>query len=100
MYAVSRIFFSRLIKNITVDWTKIGLDVAVRALGVGANDLGAISYDPYEIRLPEINGRGGLQPATVRSAIQKAGRTPAERDAYGIRNLPPVKERKEELVLA
>jgi hypothetical protein len=36
----------------------------------------------------------------VRSAIQKAGRTPAERDAYGIRNLPPVKERKEELVLA
>lgn len=100
MYAVARIFFSRLIRNITVDWTKIGLDLAIQALGVGANDLGSLTYDPYEIRLPEINGRGGLAPATVRAAIQKAGRTPAERPAHGIKSLPPAKERKEELVLA
>jgi CofH subfamily radical SAM domain protein len=100
LIAVSRIFFSRLIRNITLDWTKVGLDLALQAMAVGANDLGAISYDPFEIRLPEINGRGGLAPATVRSAIQRAGRTPAERDAHGIKSLPPPKERKEELVLA
>ena len=37
MFAVSRIFFSRLIKNISVDWTKTGFDLALRALKCGAN---------------------------------------------------------------
>ncbi len=100
LYAVARIFFSRIIRNITVDWTKIGLDLAVKALGAGANDLGAIAFDPLEIRLPEVGGRSGLSPASVRALIQKAGRSPAERDAHGIRSLPPPKERKEELVFA
>ena len=100
MFAIARIFLGRLVKNITVDWTKTGLDLALRALSAGANDLGALTYDPYEIRLPEINGRGGLQASSVRSAISKAGRTPSEREPYTIRGLPPVAARKEELVLA
>jgi CofH subfamily radical SAM domain protein len=100
MYAVSRIFFSRLIRNITVDWTKLGLDLAIRAFGAGANDLGSLTYDPYEIRLPEINGRGGLQAPTVRAALQKAGRTPAERAPYAPKTVPAAQQRKEELVLA
>jgi CofH subfamily radical SAM domain protein len=100
MFAVARIFFSRLIRNITVDWTKTGLDLAIRALSCGANDLGALSYDPWEIRIPEVNGRGGLTAASVRSAITKAGRTPAERDAHGAKPASASASRKEELVLA
>ena len=100
MFAVARIFFSRLIRNITVDWTKTGLDLAVRALSCGANDLGPLSYDPWEIRIPEVNGRGGLTTASVRSAITKAGRTPSERDAHGTRAAAASASRKEELVLA
>lgn len=100
MYAVARIFFSRLIRHITVDWTKIGLDVAAKALACGANDLGAISYDPFEIRLPEINGRGGISVPAVRQAIQKAGRVPQERDAYTLRSIPATHAKREELVLA
>ena len=99
MFAVARIFFSRLIKNITVDWTKTGFDLALRALATGANDLGPISYDPWEIRVPEVNGRGGFPAATVRSAIAKAGRTPAERDAHCSRSPAPAAARREELVL-
>jgi CofH subfamily radical SAM domain protein len=100
MFAVARIFFSRLIRNIQVDWTKVGLDLAIRALSTGANDLGSLTYDPYEIRLPQVNGRGGLPAATVRSAILKAGRTPAEREPYNLKSLSPVVLRREELVLA
>ena len=100
MYAVSRIFFSRLIRNITIDWTKTGLDLAIRALACGANDLGALSYDPWEIRLPEVNGRGALSTASVRSLISKAGRTPAEREAHTTKAPVPAASRREELVLA
>ncbi|MFN3486101.1 MAG: radical SAM protein, partial [Planctomycetota bacterium] len=101
MFAVARIYFNRLIRNIQVDWTKIGLDLAVRCLGAGANDLGALTYNPSEIRLPEVNGRGGLPVPTVRAALQKTGRVLAEREPYAIKTLgaAPV-HRREELVLA
>jgi hypothetical protein len=77
-----------------------GTDLAVRALKCGANDLGALTYDPFEIRLPEFNGKGGMTPATVRAAITKAGHTPAERDPHHTRVPAPVASRKEELVFA
>ena len=100
MYAVSRIFFSRLIKNISVDWSKTGFDLALRALKCGANDLGTLTYDPFEIRLPEIPGKGGMTPATMRAAITKAGHAPAERDPHHHRVPAPAAVRKEELVFA
>jgi CofH subfamily radical SAM domain protein len=100
MFAVARIFFSRLIKNISVDWTKTGFDLGLRALKCGANDLGALTYDPFEIRLPEINGKGGMTSATMRAMITKAGHTPAERDPHHTKVVIPAVSRKEELVLA
>lgn len=99
MFAVSRIFFSKLMRNLQVDWTKVGLETAMRALGAGANDLGALAYDPYEIRLPSA-GRGVLAAPTVRRAVLKAGHTPQERDPYTARSLPPAPAKREELVFA
>jgi CofH subfamily radical SAM domain protein len=101
MVAIARIFFSRLIKNISIDWTKTGLDLAVKCLSAGANDLGALSYDPFEIRLPEINGKGGIAAPALRTLIQKAGRTPHERGAWTMRTIPATQaQKREELVLA
>jgi FO synthase subunit 2 len=100
MFAISRIFFSKLIRNLQVDWAKVGLDLAVQALGVGANDLGPLAHDAHEIRLPEVNGRGGLPVASLRAAIIKAGRVPAERDPHTPRPAPASPARKEELVFA
>jgi FO synthase subunit 2 len=100
MFAVARIFFSRLLRNVQVDWTKIGMETALKALKAGANDLGSLSYDPYEIRLPEVNGRVTLSAPTVRAAIIKAGRIPAERDPYGARPAASRSSRKPELALA
>jgi FO synthase subunit 2 len=100
LYAVARIFFSRLIRNITVDWTKTGFDLALRALHTGANDLGPLVYDPHEIRLPELNGKGCLQAPVVRSALSREGRTLVERDPNHHRAPATAASRKEELVLA
>jgi FO synthase subunit 2 len=100
LFAVARIFFGRLIRNITVDWTKTGLDLALQAMKCGANDLGALSYDPWEIRLPEVNGRGGLAPQSVRAAVQKLGRVLVEREPHTAKVHAPPPKPKEELVLA
>ena len=100
MFAVARIFFNRFIKTLSVDWTKTGFDLGVSALSCGANDLGSLSYDPWEIRMPKLNGSGTLSPVTVRAAITKAGRTPAERDPRLSKVIVPPPARKEELVLA
>lgn len=99
LVAIARIFFCKLIRNITVDWTKLGLAGAVQATTVGANDLGVLSVDAFEIRSPEANGKLAMPSALVRSAVQKAGRTPQERPPYDVRVLPTVKTRKEELIL-
>lgn len=99
MFAISRIFFSKLIRNLQVDWTKLGLDLAIQALGVGANDVGPLAHDAHEIRIPEVNGRGGIPLASLRSAILKSGRVPVERDP-NLPKPPPVQARKEELVFA
>jgi FO synthase subunit 2 len=98
MFAISRIFFSKLIRNLQVDWTKLGLDVSMQALGVGANDLGPLAHDAHEIRLPEVNGRGGLPVASLRSAIIKTGRVPSERDPHVLKPAPAQQAKKEELV--
>ncbi len=100
LFAVARIFFSRLITNITVDWTKTGLDLALKAMTCGANDLGGLSYDPWEIRLPQVNGRHALTPQSVRAAIQKAGRSPAERDPFTAKVVLAPPKPREELILA
>jgi CofH subfamily radical SAM domain protein len=101
LVAIARIFLGRSIRNISIDWTKTGIDLAVGALSSGANDLGSLSYDAFEIRLPELNGRGGLAAAAMRSAIQKVGRVPQERDAWRLGPAPASRsKRREELVLA
>ncbi len=67
-------------------------------LGAGANDVGPIAFDAFEIRSSELNGRLSIPTPSLRSAIQKVGRTPVEREPYSVKSLPP-KPRREELVL-
>jgi FO synthase subunit 2 len=103
MVAIARIFLGRLVKNISVDWTKTGLDLALKCLSAGANDLGALTYDPFEIKLPEVNGKGGVTAPALRQLIQKAGKHPHERDAFSLRVIPAAQaaaKQREELVLA
>ncbi len=99
MFSIARIFFSKLIRNLYVDWTKVGLDLAARALAAGANDLGPLSHDQHEIRLPGENGRGGLPLPALRSVIIKAGRVPRETGPHAAKVAAAQQQRKEDLVL-
>lgn len=96
--AISRIFYGKLIRNITVDWTKFGLDLAIRALSVGANDIGPLSVDAFEIRASAANGKLSIPAASMQAAIKGAHRQPVEREPYSSKSLT-FKPRKEELVL-
>ncbi len=96
--AVSRIFLAKSIRNITIDWTKVGLPQALRTVSAGVNDVGPIAVDSWEIRSSEANGKLSIPTAVLRSGIQKIGRTPVEREPYTTKSLP-AKIRREELVL-
>lgn len=80
--AVCRLFFGRTIKNIQVEWPKVGLDTAIRSLAAGVNDIGTLNFDKHEIRAPEVNGRLTLDAMKLKAAIRKAGRIPMERQPY------------------
>jgi CofH subfamily radical SAM domain protein len=96
--AVSRIFLAKSIRNITIDWTKVGLPQALRCVSAGANDIGPIAVDAYEIRSPEANGKLSIPTPMLKAGIQKIGRVPVEREPYTLKSLP-AKIRREELEL-
>jgi cyclic dehypoxanthinyl futalosine synthase len=93
--ALSRIFYGKTIRNITVDWTKYGIETAVKALDVGANDIGPISVDASEIRT---NGKLSLPVSQIQAAIRATGRVPVEREPYTSKSLP-FRVRRQELIL-
>lgn len=80
--AICRLFFGRSIKNVQVEWPKVGLDTALRALSAGVNDIGTLNFDRHEIRSPEVNGRLTLDATKLKTLIRKAGRIPMERPAF------------------
>ncbi len=98
VFAVSRIFLAKSIRNITIDWTKVGLPQALRCVSAGANDVGPVAVDSYEIRSSEANGKLSIPTPVLKSGIQKVGRVPVEREPYSVKSLP-AKIRREELVL-
>ena len=80
MYAISRIYFGKLIPNIQASWVKIGLEAAQKALSLGANDL---SGTLGEERISQAAGSKfgkALTEKDLRRAILDAGKIPCQRD--------------------
>lgn len=80
--AVTRLFFGRLIRNIQVDWPKVGFPTAMKALDAGVNDIGTLSVDRHEVRSPDANGRMSIDVPRLKSAVRKADRIPMERRPF------------------
>ncbi|MBM4017856.1 MAG: 7,8-didemethyl-8-hydroxy-5-deazariboflavin synthase subunit CofH [Planctomycetes bacterium] len=80
LYAVSRLFFARLLPNLQTSWVKLGLDAAVESFRYGVNDLGGTLLEENITRTA--GGRHGqaLAPGEMAAAIRRAGRTPVRRD--------------------
>jgi FO synthase subunit 2 len=79
MYAVSRIFFNGLIKNIQVSWVKLGTKFAQVALNAGANDFGGTLMEENISRSAGANTGQNLPVEEIIRIIKDAGRIPAQR---------------------
>ncbi|MGB2754997.1 MAG: 5-amino-6-(D-ribitylamino)uracil--L-tyrosine 4-hydroxyphenyl transferase CofH [Phycisphaerae bacterium] len=79
-YAVARLFFGRLIRNVQSSWCKLGLDAATEAFSYGVNDLGGTLFSESITR--SAGGRYGqsLTLQEMADAIRRAGRVPIRRD--------------------
>lgn len=80
LYAVSRLMFRDLIKNIQVSWVKLGFKFAQICLMAGANDLGGTLGEENISR--SAGARHGVYtpPAQLQNTIRDLGRIPAERN--------------------
>ncbi len=99
MVAVSRLFFGKTIPNIRVDWTKMGLNGAMKAVSAGANDLGTLTIDAHEIHAASTSGKLTLPMNTLRPALSKVGKTLQEIDPRRLRVNTPVKANRDDLIL-
>jgi len=80
VYAVSRLMFGDLIRNIQVSWVKLGFKFSQVCLTAGANDLGGTLGE--ENISKSAGSEHGVQttPENFQRIIRNMGRVPAERD--------------------
>jgi FO synthase subunit 2 len=80
VHALARLMLGKSVRNIQVSWVKEGMDMAVRLLACGANDLGGTLINE-SISTAAGAAHGQRQtPRGLRAAIRSAGRVPAQRD--------------------
>jgi FO synthase subunit 2 len=81
LIAISRMFFNRSLPNIQANWVTMGMELALRSLEVGGNDLGATIYEDAAVKNTH-NGVGTVvPPRKIEKLIRKKGRIPMRRDA-------------------
>ncbi|HOI71346.1 MAG TPA: 5-amino-6-(D-ribitylamino)uracil--L-tyrosine 4-hydroxyphenyl transferase CofH [Methanobacterium sp.] len=80
VYAVARLMFGDLLRNIQVSWVKLGFKFAQVCLTAGANDLGGTLGE--ESISKSAGAQHGVQtsPKNLQRIIRNMGRIPAERD--------------------
>ncbi len=79
MYAVSRLFLGRDIKNLQVSWVKEGLQVGQMLLNAGANDFGGTLINESISTAAGASHGQLVRPAQFRALIREMGRMPVER---------------------
>lgn len=80
LYAVSRLMFRDLIKNIQVSWVKLGFKFAQICLMAGTNDLGGTLGEENISRSAGASHGVYTPPSELERTIKDIGRIPAERN--------------------
>ena len=89
LYAVSRLMFGNLLKNIQVSWVKLGFKFAQICLTVGCNDLGGTLGEENISRSAGAQHGVYTPPSHLQKIIRDLGRVPAERDTL-YHNIKPL----------
>ena len=80
VYAVARLMFGDLIKNIQVSWVKLGFKFAQVCLTAGANDLGGTLGEENISKSAGAKYGVRTTPENFQRIIRNMGRVPSERD--------------------
>jgi 5-amino-6-(D-ribitylamino)uracil---L-tyrosine 4-hydroxyphenyl transferase len=80
LYAVSRLMFGDLLKNIQVSWVKLGFKFAQVCLTAGCNDMGGTLGEENISRSAGAQHGVYTPPEHLQFIIKNLGRIPAERD--------------------
>jgi len=80
LYAVSRLFFKDLIKNIQVSWVKLGPKFAQFAMTVGCNDFGGTLFDENISKSAGATFGEYMPVSEFIRMIKSLNRIPAQRD--------------------
>ncbi len=89
LYAVSRLMFGDLLKNIQVSWVKLGFKFAQVCLTAGCNDLGGTLGEENISRSAGAQHGVYTPPEHLQYIIKDLGRVPAERDTL-YKNIKPL----------
>lgn len=80
VYAVSRLMFGDLLRNIQVSWVKLGFKFAQYCLMAGANDMGGTLGEENISKSAGAKYGVYTAPEDFQRVIRNLGRTPAERN--------------------
>jgi FO synthase subunit 2 len=80
LYAVSRLMFGDLLKNIQASWVKLGFKFAQFCLMSGANDLGGTLGEESISKSAGASYGESTHPSELERAIKDIGRIPARRN--------------------
>jgi 5-amino-6-(D-ribitylamino)uracil---L-tyrosine 4-hydroxyphenyl transferase len=80
VYAVARLMFGDILKNIQVSWVKLGFKFAQVCLAAGANDLGGTLGEENISKSAGSEHGVRTTPENFQRIISNMGRIPAERD--------------------
>ena len=80
VYAISRILFKDLIKNIQVSWVKLGFKMAQIGLKCGANDFGGTLMEENISKSAGAEHGVYVSVDEIKSMISRIGRIPKERN--------------------
>ncbi len=80
VYAISRILYKDLIKNIQVSWVKLGFKMAQIGLKCGANDFGGTLMEENISKSAGAEHGVHVSVNEIKSMIERIGRIPKERN--------------------
>jgi 7,8-didemethyl-8-hydroxy-5-deazariboflavin synthase CofH subunit len=88
VHALARVLLHGAIKNLQVSWVKLGFDVSLACLNVGANDFSGTLMEENISKAAGATFGEYVSPEEFRSMIRSIGRVPAERSTtYKIRRV-------------
>ncbi len=74
LLSISRIYFRDALPTIQSGWFRLGMDTALEALTVGANDMGETVFDDSAIKTLRSKSPTTITPERIKKTIAKAGK--------------------------